>query len=472
MHSFHRTGRDSPPMAGAALRGVAEGVALPRALLCCVAICLLWATSLGTSQALTAFFVEIPPIRRVVATCEQTYSEVNRQKAAHTACAIRQMEQCDSRLLLQMERETRRSQQDAQANQVAIEAADKRKNLCSLQQLAVIQAIERVQRAGVALVWRDEPVVCSPADLDRARAVVGDAAILHDRAMGVAAKYTHDVALLQALSLVGINERMEYDANYLEQKSQALRAVPQQLQAITRQQAMTVRASLQALNRSLSFCADGPCEMPLQPQLAQMRQQVELLKTALAAQVAEISNYQSAVQSTVGAIGPQLRRIKEAVAEFAPDLSGAVPSVSLPHVSLPTLSLPPLPSPAEIELLYREFEMRRQAELQGYLYQAANSTKGLEASISSAVAGVPQFSDYHPPPVNTSESRSQLEKRSDEFLRAQDEALASVYSLSSRANTTAAKTNRSGAFSLADLSAEISSRVPFEPLVGVSLVWR
>jgi len=444
-------------------------VLLHRALVCTMAVALLWSTSLSVSQYLTGLFVAVPPVNEVVGVCRHTYSEVHRQKAAHSSCAARQMDQCDRRLAAQMDAEARRSRQSAEANRATVRVAVQMKQECASQQMATLGAVERLQQAGVALVWTRDESACSADERERAQAVVGDIGVVRDRALSLASGYTRDVQLLQALAFSGIDARIEYDAGYFERKTSALHQLPHELQSIAQQQGEALRAALRSLNRSISLCGDGPCELPLQPQLEQMRSQVELLKTALAQQQHEMASYQRAVQSTVEAIGPQLTRIKGAVAQFAPDLSGALPSMELPHLELPTVSLEPLPSAAELQQSLRAFELHRQAEVQQYLREASNSTTSLQVAIAGAAARVPQLTDYDPPPVNTSDARARLTSRSTAFLDEQAAALAAVSRVNPHANASRSSWNRSAAFSLEGLSEALSSRVPFEPLVGTTI---
>eukprot|EP00966_Prymnesium_polylepis_P261996 6052268-Prymnesium_polylepis.1 len=241
-----------------------------RALVCALAVALLWSSSLSVSRYVAASFVTVPPVNEVFTMCKRTYAEVKRQKAAHMSCTARQMQQCDARLARQLEDETRRSRTDALANRGVVRRAVELKQRCTAQQLATLDAIEHLQQASVPLVWSADRGACSADELQRAQAVVGDIGVVRDRAMSVASKYAQDVQLLQSLALTGIEARMDYDTQYVAAKTEALRALPGQLRSISRRQAQAMRAALARLNGSLPHVGT----LPLQPQLDQMRSQV------------------------------------------------------------------------------------------------------------------------------------------------------------------------------------------------------
>ena len=71
--------------------------------------------------------------------------------------------------------------------------------------------------------------------------------------LGEKTKYAQDVELLQSLALTGIEARMDYDAAYVRQKTEALAALPAALTSISSQQAAALRSSATKATSSLCY---------------------------------------------------------------------------------------------------------------------------------------------------------------------------------------------------------------------------
>ena len=479
------------PLASAALlpqRNVSFGglvlpfsVAVHRVAMCTLAVALLWTTSLAASRSLANSFVTSPSFGSVVRECRRTYDEVHRQRDAHLACVRRQSDSCEVALQASLEEETRRAHASASANVGIVAAALERDARCSRSRLQALETMQRLQAAGVKLVWRSNGwwggdggangLTCTSADEERARRIVGDIGAARGHAMDLATRYSQNAKLLQSLSLRHIDRSMAYDQEYLGSKKKALMALPSQLSQLSAAQASRLQSTLNQLNSSMRACSSPSsssiCQLPLQSQISQMRSQYDTLLTAMRQQQSELLNFHDAMDSMVGAIKPPLDAISSLARQIDPGIK--LPSMSVPQVHLPEVHLPPLPSMEELKQELISYEAQRQADAQRYLHSALGSTDEWQEQLRNTAGGVGGIlDDYQPPRFNTSEARHQMEGVSDRFLNEEESALNSFATLAPGAGNALNGSSidmRNETFGLDGLRAMLSrTGLRFEPL--------
>ena len=144
----------SPALSWLGALAGASSVVVYRALICTLAISLLWSTSLSVARSLTQAYVSSPSFDGVVLECQHAYDEVRRQREAHLQCTRRQLAQCDHSLGAALEAETRQSHAAADANGALVNAALGRQEMCAQRRLQALVSLQQLQAAGVALKWR------------------------------------------------------------------------------------------------------------------------------------------------------------------------------------------------------------------------------------------------------------------------------------------------------------------------------
>ena len=451
-------------------------VALHRAAMCTLAVALLWTTSLAAARSLANTFVTSPTVSAVVHECRRTYNEVHRQRDAHLACVRRQADVCASSLLAALEEETARSHAAASANRRFVAAALVRTERCAHGRLQALEGVQRLQSIGIALTWRAEGEQCSASDAVRARAIVGDISAARGHAMDVATRYSANAQMLQSLGLAHIDSSQRYDAAYLAEKRQTLKALPAQLEAVTQAKAARVQETLARLNSTMRACVDGGasdvCELPLQSQIEQMRSQYDALMTAMRQQQRELINFHDAMDSMVGTIRPALDAVSRLARQIDPHIH--LPSMDVPDVHLPEVHLPPLPSIDELRVELASYTARQQVEAQGYLSDVRGTTDEWESELKRYTGGVGGLlDDFTPPPFNTSAARTVMEGESARFLHEQRQAL-SAFATQSTLSREANSTHGLGNESLSALGGGMSgwlerSGLRYEPLASTNV---
>ena len=217
----------------------ASSVFAYRALICTLAIALLWSTSLSVARSVTQAYVSSPSFDGVVLECQQAYDEVKRQRGAHLQCTRRQLAQCDDSLGAALDAETRRTHTAAAANGALVNAALERQEGCAQRRLQALVSLQQLQAAGVALRWRRDwrSESCPSERLERARALVGDMSVATGEAMDVASGYAREMSMLHSLSLDRLDARVGYDDRYVREKGDALRSLPRALDDVSSEQA-------------------------------------------------------------------------------------------------------------------------------------------------------------------------------------------------------------------------------------------
>ena len=413
-------------------------IAVHRGAVCMLAVSLLWCTSLAVSRRVANSFVRSPSLNAVVHECRRTYNEVHRQRDAHMECTKRQTTLCQESLQASLEAETGRARAVGRSNTVRLALAKERQHRCAMRQLQALESVQRLQTAGIPLVWNDdsrsESSSCSAVDRGRARALVGDISVARSHALDVAARYTQNVQALQRLSLDSLDRLQGYDAQYVSRKAGHLRALPTHMNDVTRREASRLKTTLTSLNASLQRCApdseadyaapsrSSRCELPLQRQIQQMRSQYDALLTAMQQQQSELVGFHKSMTDMVSSVKPPLDTIKRLAKEIDPGMR--LPDLEVPEVHLPEVHLPPLPSMDELKAQLRGYTQQQQAEARSYLQQAVGSTERWEKSVSEATVDLDGLlDDYRPPRFNTSAARMQMDSESERFVLEQQDAL-------------------------------------------------
>lgn len=468
-------------------------VAYHRVLIIVMAVSLLWATSLSTARYFTAQYVTAPPIERVYFECDRAYNEVQSQRESHVSCVSRQTAQCEARLDREMERETSRSRREAEFNRQLVKEAGVLGQKCSASQLQTLRSLQTLQEAGVILAWDDR--ACSAAEHDEARAIVGDIGEAKAKALDVATQYAHGAETMQMLALLGLDERAQYDLNYLDTKRQQLSGLPTSLQSVSSERLASMEEAFAALEASFGACTGSgrrraaaaveeeegreegregrglqqSCELPLGAQVEQMRAQYELLQEAYAQQRREMSEYAETVSSAVDALKPPLQSAQALASQLDPGFQ--LPSLELPDLQLTDVHLGAFPSSDELQAQLVAFQRRQQERSSVYLHRARTDAKDWADQVAGGSEGVGALlEDYHPPPLNTSEQRERMRRSTDVYLAQQERALDAFARLGERRrgdNGTAAGAN--GTLELPALPKRTNPGFSFEPLVGTEV---
>ena len=424
------------------------GVAAYRAVVCAFAVAMLWCTSLAVARSVAAAFVPSPPFDAVRHECRQAYDEIHRQREAHLLCTAKQAKACELALAASLAAEKRRSHRSALSNREIAAAAEVRQKRCSMRRFQALESVQKLQAAGLVLVWRNGSASCPPQDLARAQALVGDIGLARTHAMDVATRYTQNALLLQHLSLSGLDHVQAYDASYLSGKRDALRSLPGRLDEATDARTASVRSALVRLNSSMALCGAGlrgtgpseaavwaggadatPCDLPLQSQIEQMHSQYDALLTGMRQQQRELLNFHDDMEAMVAAVKGPLNTMSKLVQQINPDLQ--LPAIQVPDVHMPEVHLPPLPSIDDMRRELFRWSHERQTAAQSYLTEAVGSTEELRGELAAASSGVSGLlDDYRPPSFNTSAARSQMDGEAERFLDEQAEALSAFATVS------------------------------------------
>ena len=466
------------PSSGWKLGGLAlpMGVALHRSVLCGLALALLWCTSLAASRHVANAFVTSPSFQSVVGECQRAYDEVHRQREAHLDCTKRQSRTCSRSLQDALALEKARSLQAASTNRAQLAAAAERQQRCAIRQLQALDGVQRLQAAGIPLAWHEpsDGEMCTTGQRQRAQALVGDISAARSHALDVASRYAQNVQLLQRGSLEGLDNLRAYDSRYVQLKAGVLGALPGRLSAATQTQASQVKGTLRRLNASMRVCAsaDGPghsCQLPLEPQIAQMRSQYDALLTAMSQQQKELASFHDSMNAMVAAVKVPIDTIQRVAQNIDPGLH--LPKLDVPEMHLPEVHLPPLPSMEELKAELSSYAREQQAEARAYLEQAAGSTDKWQSTVVDATGDVDRLlDDYTPPPFNTSAARLQINGETERFLAEQRSALSAFAIAPTAADANLTTNDINSSFSFSSVPSLFSgSGLQFEPFAQSTL---
>lgn len=141
-----------------------------RSIVCGIAICLLWMTSLSATRYLVQTALVSPPLLLVASECRRTYSEALRQKADYARCISVQLKQCDEALAASAAAEEERASSAAAANTMTLDGARVTRIRCSAARAQALAALRALQRRGGLLQWDGE--TCSAEEIHSVKALV------------------------------------------------------------------------------------------------------------------------------------------------------------------------------------------------------------------------------------------------------------------------------------------------------------
>ena len=185
-----------------------------RMLMCALAVCLMWATSLRVAVIVVSFFIEVPPLESVVDSFKSAYQVTLDEKDRFAQCADVQIQQCDDELLEASYKEIKRVNVTTALNQDIVDAARKVQNDCSSAYTSLRYAIEAWVDAGHFLPYMDNST-CSAEDLSRLTSSVGDISEVRSEALSVSLGYSADSQSTVRRLAEYAELRAAYDAEYI-----------------------------------------------------------------------------------------------------------------------------------------------------------------------------------------------------------------------------------------------------------------
>eukprot|EP00308_Calcidiscus_leptoporus_P008562 CAMPEP_0119361666 /NCGR_PEP_ID=MMETSP1334-20130426/8926_1 /TAXON_ID=127549 /ORGANISM="Calcidiscus leptoporus, Strain RCC1130" /LENGTH=832 /DNA_ID=CAMNT_0007376741 /DNA_START=218 /DNA_END=2716 /DNA_ORIENTATION=+ len=446
-----------------------------------MAIGLLWSTSLAMCTYFVGGYVTLPPFALVFRACNQTYHEVVAQRESHAKCSARQLRQCDDTLELATQRELRRKEAASVANDAILRTQLGLRDSCVMSRTNALALIQQAQQAHVPIHWCE--LQCTAKELREAKTAVGDASKRQAAIDDVALEFTQASMRQHDVALAAVDRRREYDRHYVGTKTRTLREFPASVERISDAQRRAILDSLRSLNRSLQVCGGGSCELPLEPQIAAMRQQYQLVRLELELRIAKMDAYQQATEAMVAATAPAIDKAKELVAAISPNEAELPPFaqaiLKLPEISLPQIDIgSPIsaghfPSDAALRAQLEAYYQRQQMRTRIYVDQASTASNEWAEQLAEQGDSMPTLlDDYDPPPVNTTEMHGQMKARRNDFLakhRESVDALVAFFRAAPAANDTAASANFS--LTLPQLESRPQAALGLEPLHGTDLTF-
>ena len=188
-----------------------------RLLLCVLAICLMWCTSLKVASTFAGVFIQTPDLKDVYSSCNRAFDVTNDQRTSYVSCVEVQLGYCYMNLQSAADREAARVEKAREDNAVVVADARQNQIQCSSSFTSTRLSLQEWAKGGSSLPYRPG---CSAEDRNTIGDNVGDVSAVRSEAFGITTKYSEEsdstVGRLSDYAVI----RARYDANYMDNKTQ------------------------------------------------------------------------------------------------------------------------------------------------------------------------------------------------------------------------------------------------------------
>ena len=148
------------------------GKLINRLLMCCVAVCLLWMTTLQVSVAIVSQQIPVPTMDSVIDSCSFAYSVIEVQRDHYIACVDRQLSVCEDQYNKAYRTESDRVAHAEVSNSILAQSFRSVVNNCSSSFLHAKQSMKAWSEGGVGYSLPYYPN-CSKADRQKVLNIIG-----------------------------------------------------------------------------------------------------------------------------------------------------------------------------------------------------------------------------------------------------------------------------------------------------------
>ena len=203
-----------------------------RMLLCLLAMGFNWGTSLRVANYFASSVIKVPPLDAVFQTCQHAYNITRDERVRYTQCVESQLNQCNGRLDRSKETEDQRVRMVSMNNAEVVQRAEEIATKCSESYTTLRLSLEDwTANGGIIPIQSNDGMPsntesgCSPEDQDAFdQTMLGTQNIvaIQTEAMAISNTYESESTLTVVRLAKYAKERAEYDATYVDQRTQAL----------------------------------------------------------------------------------------------------------------------------------------------------------------------------------------------------------------------------------------------------------
>jgi hypothetical protein len=198
-----------------------------RMMLCGLAIAFNWGTSLRIANIFASSAINAPPLDAVTGTCRIAYNFTRDERLRYSKCVESQLNQCNSKLDRSIEQEDMRVRLVAKQNEDVVQRMEEVATSCSKSYSSLRLALQGWTANGGKIPTRvdADDGICTAEDQELFnQTLMGTQNIiaLQTDAMDITNAYGDESTLTVVRLAEYVAERAEYDANYVDQKTQRI----------------------------------------------------------------------------------------------------------------------------------------------------------------------------------------------------------------------------------------------------------
>lgn len=409
--------------------------ACERALICFVAVCLLWLTSLALCQAIVNSFVRGPLVDDVIESATRSMDTTAAFKENYDACATRVTSDCELALTTRFNAEKQRIEAVQASNRRKIEDAYVRRQACNYQLNSAI-AIFAYFTTNTSSSTPETLFPTNFTGVDPRCNIVdqlfkGDAGGM--QVLGASTRFKQDSDKTTEGALTAFDERRSYDNEYLANKTAEYANVGNGTLGMLLNETRVFFESLNASYDAFIACTTptntyNGATCPTDSVLKKLDETQRLAEERYQRVVDEAEAWEARAQATID----QATTFYNSIANN--DLLRAAIDVGLVFVGAPSLqamgfndiiagTYPGLNLDnllmGDVNAIFAQYEAQAQAyvkDLQTQAVLAAQQQLDLQQAQLNLHISHP-LSDYDPPPVNTSAQRKEYLNSTGPFLQ-------------------------------------------------------
>eukprot|EP00986_Skeletonema_menzelii_P012157 scaffold6547_cov144-Skeletonema_menzelii.AAC.2 len=196
-----------------------------RMLLCLLAIACNWGTSLRISKYFASSVIEAPPFDAVLMTCRSAYNVTSEERMRYSQCVESRLKRCNRRMDNSIRKEDERVREVSTQNEQVLTNMEEISTSCSRSYTTFRLALQEWITRGGEVYINSNNLECSEADRQAFNETLlgpQNVMALQTEAIDIANTYSEESTEVVSTLASYIVERSEYDANYIDQKTQAI----------------------------------------------------------------------------------------------------------------------------------------------------------------------------------------------------------------------------------------------------------